>query len=115
MMQVELACVRMKCRDHKAMLASLVDVTQRHLANRALLRENAELEQKPSSQAKTLKNAVRDVSAMTFALSHDLQVPQHAANGFASELDEKYGGLLGDEGHLYAGSACQPPRPRRHI
>ena len=38
---------------------------------------------------------------MTFALSHDLQVPLHAANGFASVLDEKYGVLLDDAGRHY--------------
>lgn len=48
-----------------------------------------------------IKNAVRDVSAMTFALSQDLQVPPHAANRFASVLDEKYGGFLDDAGRHY--------------
>jgi light-regulated signal transduction histidine kinase (bacteriophytochrome) len=41
------------------------------------------------------------VNAITFALSHDLQVPLHAANGFASMLDEKYGALLDDPGRHY--------------
>ena len=98
---VELACARMKWHNHKAMLVNLVDVTQRHLSDRALRRENAELEQKLSSQEERLKNALRDVSAMTFALSNDLQVPLHAANGFASMLDEKYGPLLDDAGRHY--------------
>lgn len=98
---VELACARMKWQDHDAILVSMVDVTERHLSDRTLRRENAELQHSLSRQGETLKNALRDVSAMTFALSHDLQVPLHAANGFASMLDEKYGGILDDAGQHY--------------
>jgi signal transduction histidine kinase len=98
---VELACARIKWYDHEAILVSLADVTARHLSDRTLQRENAALQQSLSSQAEALLDALRDVSAMTFALSHDLQVPLHAASGFASMLDEKYGGLLDDAGRHY--------------
>ena len=98
---VELACGRITWYEHEAMLVSLADVTERHLADRTLRRENAELEQKLSSQGELLKNALRDVNAMTYALSHDLQVPLHAANGFATMLDEKYGLHLDDAGRHY--------------
>lgn len=98
---VELACARVTWHDHQAMMVSLADVTERHLSDRALRRENSELEQKLASQADALKNALRDVDAMTYALSHDLQVPLHAANGFASMLVEKYGVLLDDAGRHY--------------
>ena len=98
---VELACARMKWHDRDAMLVSLADVTERHLSDRTLRRENAELQQSLSSQGEALKNALRDMNAMTFALSHDLQDPLHAANGFASMLDEKYGGVLDDAGRHY--------------
>lgn len=98
---VELACTRITWHDHQAMLVSLADVTERHLSDRTLRRENTELELALASQSETLKNALRDVNAMTFALSHDLQMPLHAVNGFASMLDEKYGGLLGDAGRHY--------------
>ena len=98
---VELACGRITWHGHEAMLVSIADVTERHLSDRTLRRENAELQQELSSQGEALKNALRDVNAMTFALSHDLQVPLHAANGFATLLDEKYGVLLDDAGRHY--------------
>ena len=98
---VELACSRITWHDHEAMLVSIVDVTERHLSDRALRRENAELQQALSKQGEALKTALRDVNAMTFALSHDLQVPLHAANGFATLLDAKYGVLLDDAGRHY--------------
>jgi PAS domain S-box-containing protein len=98
---VELACALMTWNGHKVMLGSVADVTERHLSDRTLRRENAELELKLSTQAEALKNSLCDVNAMTFALSHDLQVPLHAANGFASMLDERYGALLDDPGRHY--------------
>ena len=42
---VELACGRISWNDHEAVLVSLADVTDRHLADRALRRESAALEQ----------------------------------------------------------------------
>ncbi len=98
---VELACGRIAWPDQEAMLVSLADVAERHIADRTLRRENAELELALSSQGEALKNALRDVSALTFALSHDLQVPLHAANGFAAILAEKYGVLLDDAGRHF--------------
>ncbi len=98
---VELACARITWHDHEAMLVSLADVTERHISDRTLRREILELQQSLASQGEALKNALSDVSAMTFALSNDLQVPLHAANGFASMLDEKYGLHLDDAGRHY--------------
>jgi light-regulated signal transduction histidine kinase (bacteriophytochrome) len=98
---VELACGRIAWPDQEAMLVSLADVAERHIADRTLRRENTELELALSCQGEALKNALRDVSALTFALSHDLQVPLHAANGFAAILAEKYGVLLDDAGRHF--------------
>ena len=98
---VELACSHISWHDHPAMLVSIADVAERHLSDRALRRENTELELALASQSEALKNARRDVSAFTYALSHDLQVPLHAANGFAALLGEKYGALLDDAGQHY--------------
>ena len=98
---VELACSHITWHEHKAVLVSVADVTERHLSDRALRREITQLELALASQNEALKNARRDVSAMTYALSHDLQAPLHAANGFAAVLKEKYGGLIDEAGHRY--------------
>ena len=98
---VELASSHITWHDHQAMLISLADVTERHLSDRTLRRKNVELEVALASQSDALKNARRDVAAFTYALSHDLQVPLHAASGFAAMLAEKYGALLDDVGRHY--------------
>ena len=100
-MLVELACSHITWHDHQAMLVSLADVTERHLSDRALRRENTELKVALAGQSDALKNARRDVAAYSHALSNDLQVALHAANGFAAMLADKYGPLLDDVGRHY--------------
>ena len=98
---VELACGHIKWLDRPAVLVSLADVAERLLSDRALRRENTQLKLALSSQGDALESVRRVVAAFTYALSHDLQVPLHAANGFASILDEKYGVLLDSAGRHY--------------
>lgn len=98
---VELACSHITVQARAAMLVSLADVTERHLSDRKLRRENTQLKQLLARQNMELSGARRDVAAVTSALSHNLQVPLHVANGFATILDEKYGMYLDDAGRHY--------------
>ena len=98
---VELACARVSWNGRQAVFVNLVDITERHLADSALRRNNAELEQALARREDELKNANRDLTAFTYALSHDLQGPLLAANGFASRLAEKYASALDDPGRHY--------------
>ncbi len=98
---VELACGRMRWNEHMAILVSLADVTERHLADRSLRRENAEMEEELERLQRELGKSSRDLEAFTYALSNDLQGPLHAANGFAAMLSDKYAAVLGDSGMHY--------------
>jgi signal transduction histidine kinase len=98
---VELACGRIDWQDHQAMLVSVSDVAERHISDRTLRQENTELKLALSSANEALKNANRDVGALTYALSHDMQVPLHVVNGFAAILAKKYGDLLDHSGRHY--------------
>ncbi|MEO6016377.1 MAG: ATP-binding protein [Polaromonas sp.] len=98
---VELACGRISWNEQQAVLVSLADVTDRHLADRALRRENAEFEEEVARLNGELKTTSRDLAAFTYALSNDLQGPLHAVNGFASMLTDKYSGVLDDAGRHY--------------
>jgi len=98
---VELACGRIRWNAHKAVLVSLADVTERHLAERALRRENAAMEEELERVHAELKKSRRDLGAFTYALSNDLQGPLHAANGFAAMLSDKYSAVLEDAGRHY--------------
>jgi hypothetical protein len=98
---VELACGRIDWQDHEAMLVSVSDVAERHLSDRTLRHENTELKLALSSANEALKNASRDVNALTHALSHDLQIPLHVVNGFAAILAKRYGELIDHTGRHY--------------
>lgn len=98
---VELASSRITWQGQEATLVSLADVAARHLSDQTLRSENTNLKQALDSLSDELANARRDVSAFAYALSHDLQTPLHAANGFASMLADKYGPVLDDAGRHY--------------
>ena len=98
---VELACAQVSWNGRQSVFVSLVDITERHLADSTLRRNNAELEQALAKRQDELKNANRDLTAFAYALSHDLQGPLHAANGFATRLVEKYAAALDEPGRHY--------------
>jgi light-regulated signal transduction histidine kinase (bacteriophytochrome) len=87
--------------EHRAVLVTIADVTDRHLADRELRRENAELEEALQLTRAELDNTNRDLAAFTYALSNDLQGPLHAANGYASILLDKYAAPLEGPGQHY--------------
>ena len=98
---VELACGLLSLNGHDAVLVSISDVTDRHLADRSLRRENTELEQQLAKVSDELAATNRDLAAFTHALSNDLQAPLHATNGFAAMLSEKYSAVLDVPGRHY--------------
>ncbi len=98
---VELACSRVAWYGYQSVLVSIADVSDRHLADRTLRRDNAELELELERVQSELLNANRDLAAFTYALSHDLQSPLHAVNGFATLLINNYATVLDKPGKHY--------------
>ena len=98
---VELACGLLALNGHDAVLVSISDVTDRHLSDRSLRRENTDLEQQLAKVSDELAATNRDLAAFTHALSNDLQAPLHATNGFAAMLSEKYSAVLDVPGRHY--------------
>jgi len=98
---VELACGPVSWNGQQAVFVSLADVTQRHLADGVLRRVNAELEQELAKCRSELEKTRHDVTAFTRAVSHDLQGPLHAVNGFAKQLAKNYSVTLDEPGRHY--------------
>ncbi len=99
----ELAWGRVDWSGHQAVLVSLADVMERHLAEAALRRTNDRLEQELAERDEQLKSAMRDLAAFTEAVSNDLLGSLHVANGFAATLAEKYAQVLDAQGRRYVG------------
>ncbi len=98
---VELAWSQVKWNGHQAVLVSLADISDRHMADTALKKSNAELQQTLVAQQAELKNARHDLLTFTQAVSTDLQDSLHVAQGFAARLSEKYSPVLDDQGLHY--------------
>ena len=98
---VELACGHVSWNGHPAVLVSLADVSRHQVADRAVKLAHSEQNNELEDLKRQLKNAERDVAALTYALSNDLRGPLHAVNGFAAMLGDKYGVVLGDVGQHY--------------
>jgi PAS domain S-box-containing protein len=98
---VELAWSQVKWDGHQAVLVSLADISDRHLADSTLKRDNAALQQALLAQQGELKNARHDLLTFTQAVSSDLQDSLHVAHGFAARLAEKYSLVLDEQGRHY--------------
>ncbi|CDS51775.1 FIG00931824: hypothetical protein [Polaromonas sp. CG9_12] len=98
---VELAWSQVKWNGHQAVLVSLADISDRHIADTVLKKSNAELQQTLLAQQVELKNARHDLLTFTQAVSTDLQDSLHVAQGFAARLAEKYSPVLDDQGLHY--------------
>lgn len=98
---VELAWSQVKWDGHQAVLVSLADISDRHIADAVLKKSNVELQQALLAQQAELKNVRHDLLTFTQAVSSDLQDSLHVAQGFASRLAEKYSPVLDDQGQHY--------------
>ena len=98
---VELAWSHVKWEGHQAVLVTLADLSDRHLADNALKIANTELTQTLLAQQEELKKVRNDLLAFTQAVSSDLQDSLHVAHGFAARLAEKYSLVLDDQGRHY--------------
>ncbi|MFZ3139541.1 sensor histidine kinase [Polaromonas sp.] len=98
---VELAWSQVKWNGHQAVLVSLADISDRHLADSVLKQSNAELQKTLLAQQVELKNVRHDLLTFTQAVSSDLPDSLHVAHGFAARLAEKYSLVLDDQGRHY--------------
>ncbi|MEO6319844.1 MAG: ATP-binding protein [Polaromonas sp.] len=98
---VELAWSHVKWDGHQAVLVSLADLSDRHVADSTLKSANTELNQALLAQQDELKNVRNDLLAFTQAVSSDLQDSLHVAHGFSARLAEKYSPALDDQGRHY--------------
>ena len=98
---VELAWSQIKWEGHQAVLVSLADISDRHVADTVLKKSNAELRQTLLAQQAELNDVRHDLLTFTQAVSSDLQDSLHVAQGFATRLAEKYSPVLDDQGLHY--------------
>ena len=69
---------------------SLVDITEKRIAEEALHKLNTELEQRVTERTVQLENTNKELEAFVYSVSHDLRAPLRAIAGFSSMLYEDY-------------------------
>ncbi|MBW7929441.1 MAG: histidine kinase, partial [Fimbriimonadaceae bacterium] len=71
---------------------------QRHMSEQALLDANNALEQHVADRTTELQQAVQELEAFTYSVSHDLNAPLRVVAGFAQMLLEDHGEALSEDG-----------------
>ena len=79
------------------------DASSSRLAQKSLKATNEELEKTVADRTLTLQQAVSDLQAFSYTVSHDLRSPLRAMQGFAEAVLEDYGDKLDERGRDYLG------------
>jgi PAS domain S-box-containing protein len=79
------------------------DASTSRLAQKSLKASNEELEKTVADRTLTLEQAVSDLQAFSYSVSHDLRSPLRAMQGFAEAVLEDYGDKLDERGRDYLG------------
>ncbi|MGH7967174.1 MAG: PAS domain-containing sensor histidine kinase, partial [Limisphaerales bacterium] len=79
------------------LLGVAFDVTERHRAEEALLRNAEQLEQRVVERTARMQETVADLEAFSYSLSHDMRSPIRAMQGYAALLEQKAADKLGPD------------------
>jgi PAS domain S-box-containing protein len=77
------------------------DATTMRRAQKSLKAYSADLEKQVADRTTTLQQAVSDLEAFSYTVSHDLRSPLRAMQGFSEAVLEDYGEKLDDRGKNY--------------
>jgi len=80
--------------DHKVFFVSVEDITEQRKAHEALSAYSIQLE-------RSVQERNAELEAFTYSVSHDLQAPLRAIEGFASIIEEEYADKLSAEAQDY--------------
>lgn len=98
---LEISLSPMDAREGVAILATIVDVTERQEAKDSPQRLNALLQQRVAERTAELEASNKELEAFSYSVSHDLRAPLRAIDGFSELLVRKFGAGLDPEAMGY--------------
>ncbi|MEO6611081.1 MAG: PAS domain S-box protein [Chitinophagaceae bacterium] len=87
------------------------DVSERKISELEFKKMNSVLEE----HARELAISNQELEQFAYVASHDLQEPLRMVTGFMTQLQKKYGDVIGDKGKQYINFAVDGAKRMRHI